>query len=119
MCIVKDLLTKEESRHIKRVLEILPEEAPISYEVWVIGRHNHHNVETLLRTFDESWEAVDYADALSLLDAINAIAGDSYFNYGTDHVFVEVETVIDNRRGGSMNIGCAYKKALFTLEDII
>ena len=119
MCIVKDLLTKEDLRHIKRVLEILPEEAPISYEVWVIGRHNHRNAETLLRTFEESFEAVTYADTLSLLDAINAIAGDAYFNYGTDYVFVEVSAVIDNHRGGTMNIGTAYKKALFTLEDII
>ena len=118
MCIVKDLLTKEDLRHIKRVLEILPEEAPISYEVWAIGRHNHHNTETLLRTFEESWEAIDYADTLPLLDAINAIAGDNYFNYSTDYVFIEVSTVIDNNRGGTMNIGCAYKKALFTLEDI-
>ena len=119
MCIVKDLLTKEESRQVKRVLEILPEEAPITYEVWVLGRHNHHNVETLLKTFEESWEAVDYASMLSLMDAVNAIAGDSYFDYSTDYVFVEVETVIDNHRGGSMNIGCTYKKALFTLENII
>jgi hypothetical protein len=119
MCIVKDLLTKEDLRHIKRVLEILPEEAPISYEVWAIGRHNHHNVEILVRTFEESWEAVEYADTLPLLDAINAIAGDAYFNYGTDYVFVEVSAVIDNHRGGTMNIGTTYKKALFTLEDII
>lgn len=119
MCIVKDLLTKEDLKHIKRVLQILPEEAPISYEVWAIGRYNHHNTETLLRTFEESREAVDYADALPLLDAINAIAGGSYFNYSTDYVFIEVSAVIDNNRGGTMNIGCAYKKALFTLEDII
>ena len=119
MCIVKDLLTKEELRHIKRVLQILPEEAPISYEVWAMGRHNHHNVETLLRTFDESCEAIAYVDALPLMDAVNAIAGDAYFNYGTDYVFVEVSAVIDNNRGGTMNIGTAYKKALFTLEDII
>ena len=119
MCIVKDLLTKEDLRHVKRVLEILPEEAPISYEVWAVGRHNHHNTETLLRTFEESWEAIDYADAIPLLDAINAIAGDAYFNYSTDYVFIEVSTVIDNNRGGTMNIGCAYKKALFTLEDIV
>ena len=119
MCIVKDLLTKEEVRHIKRVLEILPEDAPIHYEVWAIGRHNHHNVETLLRTFDESYEAVDYADNLYLLDAITAIAGDAYFNYSTDCVFVEVSTVIDNNIGGTMNIGTCYKKALFVLEDII
>jgi hypothetical protein len=119
MCIVKDLLTKEELRPIKRVLEILPEEALISYEVWVIGRHNHHNTEILLRTFEESCEAVYYADALPLMDAINAIAGDSFFDYSTDYVFIEVSAVIDNNRGGTMNIGCAYKKALFTLEDII
>ena len=119
MCIVKDLLTKEDLRHVKRVLEILPEEAPISYEVWVIGRHNHHNVETLLGTFEESQEAIEYADTLPLLEAVNAIAGDNYFNYSTDYVFIEVETVIDNNRGGTMNIGTAYKKALFTLEDII
>ena len=119
MCIVKDLLTKEESRHIKRVLEILPEEAPISYEVWAVGRHNHHNVETLLRTFEESYEAVDCADTFPLLDAINAIAGDAYFDYSTDYVFIEVSAVIDNNRGGTMNIGAVYKKALFTLEDVI
>jgi hypothetical protein len=119
MCIVKDLLTKEDLRHIKRVLEILPEEAPIHYEVWAIGRHNHHNVETLLRTFEESRDAVAYADTLYLLDAVNAIAGDAYFNYSTDYVFIEVSAVIDNKRGGTMNIGTAYKKALFTLEDII
>ena len=119
MCIVKDLLTKEDLRHIKRVLEILPEEAPISYEVWAIGRHNHHNAETLLRTFEESCEAIEYADSIYLLDAITAIAGDAYFNYSTDYVFIEVSAVIDNNRGGTMNIGTAYKKALFTLEDII
>ena len=44
--------------------------------------------------------------------------GFAYFNYSTDHVFVEVSAVIDNTRGGTMNIGCAYKKALFTIEDI-
>lgn len=119
MCIVKDLLTKEDLRHIKRVLEILPEEAPISYEVWAIGRHSRHNVETVMRTFDESWEAIEYAESLPLLDAINAIAGDAYFNYSTDCVFIEVTTAIDNSRGSTMNIGTIYKKALFTLEDII
>ena len=119
MCIVKDLLTKEDLRHVKRVLEILPEEAPISYEVWAVGRHNHHNVETLLRTFEESCEAIDFADTLPLLDAVNAIAGDAYFNYSTDYVFIEVSAVIDNNRGGMMNLGIAYKKALFMLEDII
>ena len=119
MCIVKDLLTKEDLRHIKRVLQILPEETPVSYEVWAVGRHNHHSVETLLRTFTESRDAVDFADATYLLDAINAIAGDAYFNYSIDYVFIEVCAVIDNNRGGTMSLGCAYKKTLFELENII
>jgi hypothetical protein len=118
MCIVKDLLTKEELRHIKRVLEILPEDAPISYEVWVIGRNNNTNIEAMLRTFDESFEAIEYAKAITLLEALNAITADKYFNYSTDYIFVEVETVIDNNRGGTINIGTAYKNALFLLEDI-
>ena len=118
MCIVKDLLTKEELRHIKRVLEFLPEEAPISYEVWVIGHNNNHNIETMLRAFENSLEAIEYAKDVELLDAINAIAGDNYFDYGTDYVFVEVETVIDDNKGGTMNIGTVYKNDLFILEYI-
>ena len=118
MCIVKDLLTKEDLRHIKRVLEILPEDAPISYEVWAIGYANNSKKETLLRTFDDSREAIEYADSTTLLDAINAIAGNGYFDYSTDYVFIEVETTIDNNRGGSINIGTIYKNTLFILEFI-
>jgi hypothetical protein len=118
MNMVKDLLTKEELRHIKRVLQILPEEAPISYEVWAIGYANNSKKETLLRSFEESREAVAYADTITLLDAINAITGDNYFNYSTDYVFVEVETVIDNNKGGTMNLGAVYKNDLFILEHI-
>lgn len=118
MCIVKDLLTKEDLRHIKRVLEILPEEAPVAYEVWAIGYANNSKRETLLRTFIDSQDAIEYTNTIYLLDAINAIAGDNYFNYNTDYVFVEVETVIDNHRGGTINIGTIYKNNLFILESI-
>jgi hypothetical protein len=118
MCIVKDLLTKEDLRHIKRVLEILPEEAPISYEVWAIGYANNSRKETLLRTFSDSCEAIAYTDTVTPLDAIDAIASDHKFNYGTDYVFVEVETVIDDNRGGTINIGTVYKNDLFILEFI-
>ena len=118
MCIVKDLLTKEELRHIKRVLQILPEEAPISYEVWAIGYTNNSKQETLLRRFEDSQDAMEYADAVYLLDAITAIAGNNRFNYSTDYVFVEVETVIDDNKGGTMNIGTIFKNNLFLLEHI-
>ena len=118
MCIVKDLLTKEDLKHIKRVLEILPEEAPVTYEVWAIGYANNSKKEILLRTFEYSNDAIDYADTIYLLDAINAIAGANSFNYGTDYVFVEVETVIDDAKGGTMNIGTIYKNDLFIMEHI-
>lgn len=118
MCIVKDLLTKEDLRHVKRVLEILPEDAPISYEVWAIGYANNSKQEVLLRSFEESKAAIEYADEVYLLDAINAIAGDNRFNYGTDYVFVEVEAVIDDTKGGTMNIGTIFKNDLFIMEHI-
>ena len=118
MYMVKDLLTKEELKHIKRVLEILPEEAPISYEVWAIGYANNSKQETLLRRFDDSQEAIDYADSMYLLDAINAIAGANRFNYSTDYVFVEVETVIDDTKDGTINVGTIYKNDLFIMEHI-
>jgi hypothetical protein len=118
MTIVKDLLTKEELRHLKRALEILPEDTAVSYEVWVIGYANNSKKEILLRTFEESREAIAYADTTYLLDAINAIAGNNRFDYSTDYVFVEVEAVIDNNLGGTINIGTVYKNNLFILEQI-
>ena len=118
MCIVKDLLTKEDLQHIKRVLQILPEEAPIHYEVWAIGYTNNAKQETLLRRFETPDVAIEYADAVYLLDAITAIAGNSRFDYGTDYVFVEVETVIDDMKGSTINIGTIYKNDLFILEHI-
>ena len=117
MCIVRDLLTKEDLRYLKRVLAILPEEAPISYEVWAIG-HTKNNIEVLLRSFGESWEAIEYAKSVTPLDAIIAVSEGQGFDFSTDYIFIEVETVIDDNKGGTMNIGTAYKNTLFLLEDI-
>lgn len=118
MCIVKDLLTREDLKHVKRVLEILPEDAPISYEVWAIGYTNNNKKEILLRRFEDSSAAVDYASKVYLLDAVNAIAGNNKFNYATDYVFIEVETVIDDTRGSTVNLGTLFKNNLFMVEKI-
>lgn len=118
MCIVKDLLTKEELRHMKRALQILPEDAPVSYEVWAIGYSNNNRKETLLNSFDDASTAVEYAAAVYLSDAITAIVGNNRFNYDTDCVFVEVETVIDDTKGGTINIGTTYKNNLYVLKQI-
>jgi hypothetical protein len=119
MCIVKDLLTKDDLRHVRNALEILPEETPIYYEVWIIGYYNNIKVETLLCTFTESCDAIEYTNTITLLDAINVIAGNNRFSYDTDYVFIEVNSAIDNHRGGMMNLGTVYKNNLFLLEDII
>ena len=118
MCIVKDLLTREDLKHIKHTLEILPEDAPISYEVWAIGYTNNNKKEILLRRFEDSSAAVDYASKVYLLDAVNAIAGNNTFNYATDYVFIEVETVIDDTRGSTVNLGTIFKNNLFMVEKI-
>lgn len=118
MCIVKDLLTKEELRHVRRALQILPEEAPVFYEVWAIGYTNNSKQAILLRKFEESQEAIAYADTVYLLDAVTAIAGNNRFNYSTDYVFVEVETVVEDTKGGTINIGTVYKNDLFVMEYI-
>lgn len=118
MCIVRDLLTKEDLRHLKRALQILPEDAPVSYEVWAIGSANNSRQEKLLRRFEDPKEAVIYTEAIYLLDAITAVAGANRFNYDTDYVFVEVEAVIDDTKGSTINIGTIYKNDLFIMEHI-
>jgi hypothetical protein len=118
MCIVRDLLTKEELRHIRRALQILPEDAPVLYEVWAIGYTNNSKQAVLLMKFEESQDAITYADNIYLLDAITAIAGDNRFNYSTDYVYVEVETVIEDTCGDTINIGTLYKNNLFIMEHI-
>jgi hypothetical protein len=118
MCIVKDLLTKEELKHVRRALRILPEEALVSYEVWAVGYTNNSKQVSLLRKFDEFQDAVVYADAVYLLDAITAISSNNRFNYNTDYVFVEVETVIEDTDGDTVNIGTSYKNDLFTVGHI-
>ena len=72
----------------------------------------------MLRQFETSKDAVEYADGVYLLDAITAITGNNRFDYGTDYVFVEVETVIDDTKGSTINIGTIYKNDLFILEHI-
>ena len=96
MSIVKDLLTREEQRSIHRMLEILPEDAPLCYEVWAIGYHNRTITDTtfLLRVFTDPEDAIEYAklDAPQELRRILLEADLSAFNA----VALEVETVIDD-----------------------
>lgn len=75
----------------------------------------------LIAAFDNPDEAVSNAKQLTAADIIHyAAENDSGYtpSENVTYVSVEVETVIDDNKGGTMNIGTAYKKALFLLEDI-
>lgn len=107
MCLVKDLLTKEELSHIKRILEFLPEDAPVSYEVWVV----HHGGPTtitepdfLLRTFDEPEDAVDYTKTILLSDILLEES------VPCKVISINVEAAIDDYEDGTVTLGTIYKK---------
>ena len=112
MCIVKDLLTREEQRYIKRILEILPEDAPVAYEVWAIGYYNKvaTGLASLLRMFDSPEEAIEYTKTMDMRQIVSET--DLSANTVTteiNRISVEVETVIAND-DDTMNICTIYKK---------
>lgn len=110
MSMVKDLLTKEEQRSIHRMLEILPEDAPLCYEVWAIGYYNRRVTDNtfLLRVFTDPEDAIDYAktEAPQELRRILLEADLTDFNA----VALEVETTVDDNEEGTINICTLYKK---------
>lgn len=110
MSIVKDLLTKEEQRSVHRMLELLPEDAPLCYEVWAIGYYNRRvtNNTFLLRVFTDPEDAIEYAktEAPQELRRILLEADLTAFNA----VALEAETVIDDNEEGTINICTLYKK---------
>ncbi len=117
MNLVKDLLTREEQRYIKRMLEILPEDAPITYEVWAIGYFNRTITDTafLLRVFTEPEDAIEYAKTAAPQE-LKQILIEADFDVNTvtpaiNAIAIEAETVIDDNDEGTINICTIYKKA--------
>lgn len=114
MNMVKDLLTREEQRYIKKILEILPEDAPITYEVWAIGYYNKTitDVAFLLQVFNEPEEAIEYTKSEALRDTMQIVAEADFENNITheiNRISVEVETVIDDNDDGTINLCTIYK----------
>jgi hypothetical protein len=120
MNMVKDLLTREEQRYIKKILEILPEDAPIAYEVWAIGYYNKEvtDVAFLLQVFTEPEEAIEYTKSAAITDTMQIVAeADFDTNIATEinRISVEVETVIDDTENDTVNLCTIYKNA-FTIK---
>ena len=118
MCLVKDLLTREEQKYIKRILEILPEDAPIAYEVWAIGYYNKvaTDLAFLLQVFTEPEEAIEYTKTVATADVLQII---SEADFSTtlkapeiNRISLEVETVIDDNDDNTVNLCTIYKNTL-------
>ena len=116
MNMVKDLLTREEQRYIKRILEILPEDAPIAYEVWAIGYYNKvaTDLAFLLQVFNDPEEAIEYTKIVALRDILQIVA-EADFDTNTaaniNRISIEVETVIDDNDDGTVNLCTIYRNA--------
>lgn len=110
---------------VKRMTEDmdLPEDIPVSYEVWAIGYDEENNVmdaEMLLAEFDDPDFAVSYAETITLADVVHLAADDEYEADNTvHHILIEVETVVPDENS-AMNIGTIYRKQIevFTEEPV-
>lgn len=99
----------------------MPEDVPVSYEVWAIGYDKEDQVtdaELLLATFEDPDQAVHYAKELTLADVVN-FAADDECDVTTEvySIHIEVETVVPDDEV-TMNIGTIYKKAFELYEEL-
>jgi hypothetical protein len=99
----------------------IPEDVPVSYEVWAIGYDEEDQVtdaELLLATFEDPDQAVHYAKELTLADVVN-FAADDECDVTTEvySIHIEVETVVPDDEG-AINIGTIYKKTLEIFEEL-
>ena len=99
----------------------VPEDIPVMYEVWAVGYDEENNIteaEVLLGTFTDPDEAVSLAKDITLPEVVN-IAADDQCDITTEiyTISVEVETVVPEEDGSTMNIGTIYKKQIQVYED--
>jgi hypothetical protein len=94
-------------------IEGVPEDADVAYEVWAIGYDNDNEVtdaELLLKTFKDPDEAVTYAKGVELADVIQLDNSKSLPAAEVAYINIEVETVVDDEDGGTMNVGTIFYK---------
>lgn len=117
---IKNILKNEEilNNIIEDITEI-PEDTPVTYEVWAIGYDSYGKVtdaELFTKKFTDPDEAINHAKQLTLADILQQAATD-LDNIETlaevAYISVEVETVVDDEECGSMNIGTIYKEELW------
>lgn len=122
---LKEIMETEDlAKHIAEDIDDIPEDAPVTYEVWAIGYDNGSAVtdsEMLLREFNDPDEAIEFAKAVTLAEIIHQAAEEdngTVPNETVDYIQVEVETVItDAESNETMNIGTIYKRDQWTDEE--
>ena len=101
--------------------EITEDSNPV-YEVWAIGYDENNAVtdaEMLIKEFSDPDEAVKYAQQLTLADIVHMSAEEDNGVPPTgevEYISVEVETVITDFEGDSMNVGTVFKKELLIVD---
>lgn len=97
-------------------IEDMPADTPVYYEVWAIGNDREDqttDTELIFGTFTDPDQAVAFAKELSA-ENVHDLAADCDYSIPTDvsYVSIEVETVVPDDEGGTMNIGTIYKKTI-------
>lgn len=117
---IKNLMNNEELvRHITEDLDDIPEDTTVTYEVWAIGYDNDNEVtdtEMFIKDFEDPDAAIEHAKQLALADIVHQAAEEhTDTEPATDlaYIAIEVETVIEDEEGETMNIGTIYKRDLW------
>lgn len=97
--------------------EDLPEDTPVSFEVWAIGYDENGTItdsEMFIAEFADPDEAINYAKNLTLSDIVQK-ASEEPVNFEDEYakvecISIEVETVIEDEDESTANIGTIYTK---------
>jgi hypothetical protein len=92
-----------------------------TYEVWALGydcEGEFTGTDLLLGTFEDPDAAAQYASIITWYEIRN-LDGHDKFIKTSDMLSIEVETVVDDGEGGTMNVGTIFSKAICVcVEDI-
>lgn len=115
---IKDLMENEElSRFVTEDLEDFEEDLVVTYEVWAIGYDEDGAItdtDLYLGEFLDPDRAIDVAKNLTFSDVIQRAAEEDNVvpDEPVTYISIEVETVVADDEGNSMNVGTIYKKEL-------
>lgn len=115
---IKDLMENEEfKQYITEDLEDFEEDLAVTYEVWAIGYDEDGAItdtDLYLGEFLDPDRAIEVAKNLTFSDVIQRAAEEDNTvpDEPVTYISIEVETVVADDEGNSMNVGTIYKKEL-------